>query len=114
MSWMENIRDHPLSASTIFAVRRAYAWVQENLWPVYSLSIVVSAVCMLGASQEKQILGDYLFGSNTSLREHREELVKDASNRLAKESADAIKQEVWSMPRAAFDKEMRKSATSVM
>lgn len=105
VGFVEKIREHPITTTSIVAVRKVYGWVTENLWPVYSTGIVVSVMCMLAASQEKQILADHLYGRNQRFTENTTEITDNASKQLDEEVSIGIKRDVFTMSKAEFEGE---------
>lgn len=105
MSFLDKIREHPVSTTTVVTVRKVYAWATENLWPVYSAGVIVSAMCMLAACQEKQTLADHLYGNNKTFQSDRSDIVGHAGKQMDEEISYAIKHDVFAMSKSAFEAE---------
>ena len=104
-AFIETIKENSALRTVVGAVKTTYSYVTERLWPVYSVGIVVSAICMIAAAQEKQMVADHLFGSNTMFRENPSEAASATSKLMKDEVGIAVKQAVWSMPKGEFQSE---------
>ena len=104
-AFIETVKENSAVRTVVSAVKVTYSWVTERLWPVYSVGIVVSAVCMIAAAQEKQIVADHLFGSNAKFRENPTEVAAATSKLMKDEVSIAVKQAVWNMPKNEFQSE---------
>ena len=108
MGFLSAIKSNQYIAMGIDGAMAVYGFVSENLWPIYSAGAILSAVFMLAVAQEKQILGDHLHGSPRSVQLRdgkRDETIIRAKKLLEEESSIAIKQDVWALPKAEFEKE---------
>jgi hypothetical protein len=95
----ERILKHDVT-QTAFAI---YGWVQERIWPIYSIGMVVAAVSLVGAVYEKQMIADYAFGSQTSDAVH--DAQQTAAQSLDDEAAHLVRAEVYGWNRAKFKQE---------
>lgn len=105
---LERIKEVTVVRKAISIGGTVYAWTSEQLWPLYSTGMVLSAVFLIANIQEKQTLADHLYGGNKTVRgEDGQEVVQKASKRLEDDIALGIKHDVWTMPAAEFKDEYR-------
>jgi len=102
---LERITEHSFYRRGLEASRAAWHWLKEGLWPVYSVGMVVSAICIIAAAQEKQTLADHLYGANTEFRDDNLAVSTRSAKLFKEESAVAVKQEVWSLSKEEFEAE---------
>ena len=101
----EALSDNPVVARVGQWSRKVYNWLEPRVWPVYSTGMIVSAIAIMAAVNEKQLLADHLFGSNDVLRTEGDETLRKANSLFDDELAKGVKEDVWGMPRAKFSRE---------
>lgn len=113
MGFFAKLKSNTYISTGVDGALAIYGWATEHLWPIYSAGAVLSAVFMLVVAQEKQILGDHLHGSPRAVQLRgtgkREETIQRAQKLLDEEASIAIKQDVWALPKAEFEREYNAS-----
>jgi hypothetical protein len=103
MKAIEAITENPVVSSTVSFVKTSYAWVTARLWPVFTAGMVVSAICVIATSHEKQLLADHLYGSNGALRaDEADETLRKANALFDDELSRAVKADVWALSSSQF------------
>lgn len=76
------------------------SWVVNQLWPVYSMGMIVAAVSLVGAVAEKQALADHMYGAATSDAVAEASQLAQAS--LDDETSHLVRSEIFAWSRAKF------------
>ena len=111
MQLIEQLKENSTFQHCMQGARFAYAYVQTTLWPVYSTGMILSALCIIAAAQEKQMMADYLYGSRSTLQDDADAIVRRSTQMFDDETAHAVKQDVYSLTNAEFAAEYTPSAS---
>ncbi|CCW66035.1 unnamed protein product, partial [Phytomonas sp. Hart1] len=91
---------------TISAIKVAWGWTRDRLWPMYTAAVVISMFNMIAISSEKQIVADHFFGRGGSgFEEQKSNLVEEGKKYFNEEVSLAVKEKVWQMPSEVFKRQ---------
>eukprot|EP01084_Bolivina_argentea_P207069 353386_1 len=107
MTILETIKESPVVVGLVQGGRAVWGWSSQHLWPLYSTGAIVSALAVVAAVHEKQMVADHLYGSNPVLKEEGEEMMRRCASQFEDALQRGVKEDVYGLSQSQFQAEMR-------